>query len=236
MDMIVDWIIDSTRPLSIVSDQGLIELVKFLEPGYSMPSRTHITHLVEKHHKLGRNQMKSLLQCESSASVALTSDSRSSSATQSYVTHIVNFINTRLELVSGVLETGSFCGSHTASSLAGFSEDVSSGFALKPAQIVGMYHDEAANMVAAGRLFRDNCDWHSQVCMAHGLQTVFRHALDMKEVSVLLARSRRLVAHFKQSCLANEALTEKQKQLEPSKQSLKVVQDVSTRWNSSNYM
>ena len=228
-EMIVDWIVASVRPLSTVADTGLIELVKFLEPGYTTPSRTHIAHLVDKRHKLCSGQMKSHLHCEGSAGVAMTSDGWSSSATQSYVTHTVHFVNFRWELVSGVLKTGLFSGSHTAANLANFSEEVAADFGLKQGQVVDMCHDEAANMVAAGRLLCNNCDWVSQPCMAHRLPTVIRHALDVREVSALLARRRRLVAHFKQSCLASEALMEKQKQLSPTKQPLKVIQDVSTR-------
>ena len=91
-------------------------------------------------------------------------------------------------------------------------------------------------MASAGRLLQDSNDWISCICMAHRLQTVVRHALAIKDVAKLLTRSRKLVGHFKHSCLAAEALSTKQKQLKPEQQPLNVVQDASTRWNSTFYM
>lgn len=45
-----------------------------------------------------------------------------------------------------------------------------------------------------------------------------------------------LVRHFKHSCSATEALSNKQLQLNPSKQAVRVIQDVATHRNSSHYV
>ena len=65
---------------------------------------------------------------------------------------------------------------------------------------------------------------------------LIRHALDLDVVAKLLSRCRKLVGHFKHSCLAAEALESKQRQLNADAQPLKVIQDVPTRWNSAYYM
>ncbi|XP_065193157.1 zinc finger BED domain-containing protein 4-like [Sycon ciliatum] len=78
--------------------------------------------------------------------------------------------------------------------------------------------------------------WESNVCIAHRLQTAIRHALDLDVVAKLLSRCRKLVGHFKHSCLAAGALESKQRQLNADAQPLKVIQDVPTRWNSAYYM
>ena len=235
-DCILDWIVDSIRPLSIVSDKGLVHLMQVCEPSYSVPSRTYLTSLLDKRHKSCKQELIELLKSAGTAGVSLTTDGWSSSATQSFVTHTVHFINPEWELVSGVLETGLFQGSHTGVNLAEFSDRVVSDFGISGGTVVGICHDEAANMVAAARILCDNNDWTSHVCMAHRFQTVTRHALDLQNLSTLLARSRRLVGQFKHSCLATEALSNKQAQLDPSKQPLRLIQDVATRWNSSFYM
>eukprot|EP00117_Sycon_ciliatum_P033640 scpid109614/ scgid25850/ len=41
-------------------------------------------------------------------------------------------------------------------------------------KVTAIVHDEAANMVAAGR----KLDWSSEICAAHRLQTCLRHAFD----------------------------------------------------------
>ena len=159
-----------------------------------------------------------------------------STATQSYITHTDYFINGKWELVSCVLETGVFSGSHTSERLVQHSQKVVSDFDIVFDGVVAVTHDKAANMVAAARCLYGECDWHSNVCMAHRLQTAVRHAMDMKEVTKVLACSRKLVGHFKHSCLAAEALCDKQVQLNGSDIPLKVIQDAPTRWNSFYYM
>ena len=235
-ERILDWVVGSLRPLSVVEDNGLIDLVKFLEPEYKMPSRTHIVKLLDKRHSSCKSEMKSLLKSEGAAGVSLTTDGWTSTSTQSFVTHTVHFVNKQWELVNGVLETVVFKGSHTAEKLADCTQEAIGKFNIKHEQVVAITHDEAANMVAASRVLAEENSWESNVCMAHRLQTAIRHALDVEAVTKLLARCRKLVGHFKHSCLAAEALANRQTQLNASQQPLKVIQDVATRWNSSYYM
>ncbi len=74
--------------------------------------------------------------------------------------------------------------------------------------------------------------WESTVCAAHRLQTALKHALEDDEISSMLSAARKLVGHFKHSTKATTALKVAQKSKKPKK----VIQDVSTRWNSSYYM
>ena len=39
-ELILDWVADSTRPLSVVSDPAFIRLLSFIEPEYKVASRT----------------------------------------------------------------------------------------------------------------------------------------------------------------------------------------------------
>eukprot|EP00117_Sycon_ciliatum_P006073 scpid76706/ scgid9762/ Zinc finger BED domain-containing protein 1; Putative Ac-like transposable element; dREF homolog len=237
-ESIIDWIVDSSRPFSIVEDRGLIDLLKLTEPEFKVPSRTHFASLINKRHMLCIQELKTMLSTDADAGVCLTTDGWSSTSTQSFITHTVHFVfvDKDWKIVSGVLETGVFSGTHTGERLAMYSMDVAKRFGLQPSQVVAVTHDEAANMVTAGRLMAERSGWLSCVCMAHRLQTVVRHALALKEVAKLLCRSRKVVGHFKHSCLAAEALASKQQQLNASQTPLKVVQDVSTRWNSTYYM
>ena len=236
-EKVIDWIVDSTRPFSIVSDPGLVDLLRFTEPQYKLPSGTHFSSLIKKRHTICIGEMKKLLSSHATAGASLTTDGWSLTSSQSFVTHTVHFLDNQWNVVSGVFETGVFQGSHTAEKLAACTTEICDKFGLDDTQVVGVTHDEAANMVAAGRLLEEKHQgWVSCVCMAHRLQTVVRHAMDMKDVSKLLSKSRKLVGHFKHSCLAAKTLTNKQQQLNPLVQPLKVVQDVSTRWNSTYYM
>ena len=155
-------------------------------------------------------------------------------ATQSFNTLTCHFVNREWALVSCMLDTSLFPGSHTAERIA---EKVNAALNLfcEPAKVVVIIHDQAANAVAAGTTLCKEQGWQSIPCSAHLLQTAARHAIDnCRPVQKLLASGRRLVGHFKHSNQATEMLLSRQKQLGESP--LKPVQDVPTRWNSSFYM
>ena len=87
-------------------------------------------------------------------------------------------------------------------------------------------------MVTAAKLLEEDpgAGWSSNVCMAHRLQTVIRHAIDgTRAVKKLLGACRRVVGHFRHSSLASELLAKKQLELESTKEPKKLIQDVSTR-------
>jgi len=72
-------------------------------------------------------------------------------------------------------------------------------------------------------------------CLAHTLQLVINDGcLVQKDVSDLLAVGRRIVTYYKRSNVAYKTLGKIQKQLKLPEHRL--IQDVSTRWNSSFYM
>ena len=91
-DLILDWIVDSTRPLSIAGDRGFVALMKFVEPAFPFPSRTHFSSLLRKRHEIGIADLKKLLENEGVCGIALTTDGWTSMATQSYVTYTAHFI------------------------------------------------------------------------------------------------------------------------------------------------
>ena len=71
-------------------------------------------------------------------------------------------------------------------------------------------------------------------CAGHTLNLSVEAALKKRSLTTAIARCQKLVTHFHQSRLDHEALTFKQEILELPKHSL--IQDVSTRWNSTHDM
>ena len=59
-DMIVAWLAADLRPLSIVGDDGFKAVLNFLMPDYIVPSRTHISSLIRKRHKAGKDELAAL--------------------------------------------------------------------------------------------------------------------------------------------------------------------------------
>ena len=229
-NLLINWVTSNMRPLSILSDSGLQSLLRHLEPGYTIPSRTFVASAVAKRHEEGKAELRALL--KSVPAVAVTTDAWTSKAVRSFATYTVHFLNNSWELQSFVLATRPMDGSHTAANIAEHIRSIADEYGIAD-KITAVVHDEAANMVVAGRLL----DWSSEVCAAHRLQTCLRHAFDdSKPIKKLLAEARKVVAHFHHSCIATQHLLEKQKVHKPEGNPKKLVQDVPTRWNSSYYM
>ncbi|KAI7799915.1 putative zinc finger BED domain-containing protein 1-like [Triplophysa rosa] len=77
-------------------------------------------------------------------------------------------------------------------------------------------------------------NWVSVRCAGHTLQLIVNSSLKDTSISKALGAARTLVEHFKRSELANTKLKEKQHQMNTPEH--KLIQDVSTRWNSTYFM
>ena len=202
-ELLLDWIVDSVRPLSVVSDDGFIRVMKFTEPSYTVPSRTHVTSLLKKRHQKGVTELTAMLEQQGNCGVALTTDGWTSVATHSYVTYTGHFIDSTWTLCSVVLQTDQFHGTHTAVRLAEHLKSVLVKFNIDTDLVSCVTHDEAANMVAMSRLLHEEDGIQGHVCMAHRLQTAIRHGISKTNgVERLLAAGRKLVGHFKQSAVS----------------------------------
>ena len=90
-----------------------------------------------------------------------------------------------------------------------------------------MTTDNARNiMLAVSKM-----EWTSCPCFGHTLQIAVRAGLQLPHISGLSARCRKLVGHFRHSYNEQNALERKQEQLQLKKH--KIIQEVSTRWNSA---
>ena len=63
-NLVVDWISENSRPISILEDTGLKWMFAYMEPGYWIPSRTQVTSMVKKHHMYGKKKLCSVLHKE----------------------------------------------------------------------------------------------------------------------------------------------------------------------------
>ena len=199
--------------------------------------------MVKKRYTSGKKKLCNVLQKEARF-VAVTTDAWMSKAVKSFTMYTAHFIDGNWSLQSYVLATRMFDGRHTAENVKEHLCTVVKEFvSLKKVSCV--VHDEAANMVAAGRQLHEEINCESTLCAAHMLQTCFRHSFDSsQQIQKLLTRARRLVRHFHHSMLATEALYSHQLTQSNDRSStstieqkaVKVIQDVSTRWNSIYYM
>jgi len=94
------------RPISIVRDEGLKELLYFLKPN---SSKTHISALIHKDFKDIKVLVKEQLKGNT---IALITDTWTSRTTQAFATTTTHFIDKQWNLMACVIETVHFLGHH----------------------------------------------------------------------------------------------------------------------------
>ena len=110
--LIVDMVSCDLRPAAIVEGKGFNRLVKSLEPGYKVPSATHISEMVRKKHVAAKQILKDRLQ--DVVSLSVSTDIWTSCTNEAYISVTGHFINEKWEMASCVLGTCPFPGQHTA--------------------------------------------------------------------------------------------------------------------------
>lgn len=86
------FIAKGLQPFSVIGDVGFWHLIKVLDPNYTLPSRTSFsTEVIPDLYEKTRNNIKNEL--AKAQSLALTTDSWTSRATESYVTVIVHYMS-----------------------------------------------------------------------------------------------------------------------------------------------
>ena len=225
--LIAEFVAREMRPVAVVQGTGFVNLVSKLDAAYQIPSRKHIMKVL---HDLYDN-IKARLQAElgSVEYVALTTDHWTSHALDSYLGVTAHFVNQDWELVARVLTTKEVRERHTAVNVADDLRTVIEEWNLAP-KVAGITTDNARNMVAAVALL----PWARVPCFAHTLQLAVKEGLKVPAVAEILTRCRKVVGHFKHSCVASRALEAAQVRLGLPQHHL--IQEVSTRWNSSYAM
>ena len=224
---IVEMVARDLRPISVVEGVGFTNLIGYLEPGYRVPSHTHITTVCRRMYNVQKERVKKEI---ADRHVALTTDIWTSCATESYITVTVHYIDNFWKMTTRVLLTKEMAERHTGRNIANRLTEMAEEWGIPSRSISAIVHDNAANAV----LGADLTDWPHLGCVAHTLQLCINSGLDLLVLSRLTAVSRKLVGHFKHSAVATTALKEKQHQLGIPQHCL--MQDVTTRWNSTFFM
>lgn len=234
-EKIVDFIALDMRPINVVRGDGFKEMFEFLEPGYTIPKRDTIMHgLTSKFNTTKEILVKKIQSC---TAVSFTTDTWTSIKSEGYMTVTAHFMSEDWQLHSFVLETKVLEESHTATNIKERLSEVMEEFKIPGEKRVAVVHDNAANMVLCTELISNDPSWGNAKgvrCAGHTLQLCINAALKTDPICRCIAAARRLVGHFKKSTKATTALTHKQKQQNVAEH--KLIQDVSTRWNSTYFM
>lgn len=193
-------------------------MIKTLEPRYTILSRQHFTDncVPELYNKVKVEVKEQLFNTER---VPITTDAWTSCATDSYVTITAHHISPGWELRSHILQTRVFNESHTGKNIGALLKEACTDWNIA--------HKEPAAGVEA-EMTPHLC------CFAHTLNLASQKAFQVDTAGRLLGRVRKAVGFLHHNIRGPEILQEKQQQLTLPSQ--KLIQDVSTWWNSSHDM
>ena len=97
--------------------------------------------------------------------------------------------------------------------------------------VCAIVHDNARNITGSVELYdsqNQDDEWGSIPCAAYTLQFAVKSVFDIPQVQKPVGTCRKIVGHFKHLSVASLALKERN--------SLILIQDCPTRWNSTYYM
>ena len=232
-DLIANMVACDIRPAAIVEGDGFKALMKFVEPGYKVPSATHIAQIVHQKHELGKRILKEKLKLEANG-LAFTTDIWTSCSNDSYISLTAHFITHSWQMVSCILATSPFPRQHTAVNIIEKLKEIMQSYELDFSKVIALVHDQGSNMQLTGEMLEVESGCESLSCAAHKFQLCVEEALSINVITRALGASRKLVGHFRHSPLASNALRKRQESM--GTPVLKLQQDCATRWNSQYYM
>jgi len=142
-----------------------------------------------------------------------------------------HWISPEFILEHGILAMKPFAGSHTGTNIAKELNAIAERWNIPQSKIHLLVHDSGANMIKGVR----DAEYDSGKCFIHSLQRVIEKSLKSQtKIPQMVAAARRIITHFNHSGIAQQQLKSIRQELNlPNHQ---LVQDVSTRWNSTYYL
>ncbi|XP_049319320.1 E3 SUMO-protein ligase ZBED1-like [Astyanax mexicanus] len=228
-EAVVNMIITDCQPLSLVEDVGFRDLLQLLEPSYVLPSRKAIKTMISQRYEEKKEQVKKELQ--SAVAVSLTADMWTSINMEAYLAVTCHYVDSEDHtLCTSMLGVQHFPQQHTAENMAQVTKNLMEEWAIAE-KVTCLVTDAAANMIACVRKLQIR---HT-ICIAHSLNLTVRKSCDQIETFTdIRHKTRQIVTYFRTSTTAKEKLTRVQLQMGgPVK---KLINEVSTRWNSTYLM
>ncbi|XP_039311284.1 zinc finger BED domain-containing protein 4-like [Solenopsis invicta] len=219
------------EPFALVERKGFQRLIKYLAPQYPLPCRTYFSEKIMP--RLYEN-LKTCIKEKliTAINISFSTDIWTSPANnESFISLTAHFIRSddmHREIL--VLSAKHFPDSHTGFNIGQILNDVMEEWHISSSQIHLILRDNACNMIIGTDMLGESVG-----CFIHTLQLVIYDCIFKNRNFVeILGKCRKIVGHFSHSSLACSKLKNIQKNLKLPIH--KLIQDVTTRWNSTFYM
>ncbi|XP_043285284.1 E3 SUMO-protein ligase ZBED1-like isoform X1 [Venturia canescens] len=216
-------------PINTTEKTGFKYYSSVATPLYDVPKRTAITAAIDRKYEVLSALMKEkFLQI---ANVTLTADIWTETMnTQSFLGCTAHFLDDD-KLLTVALDTVELNERHTSAYIQGTFKSICETWNIELEKVSAIVTDSGANVLKAA------CDTFGSnrhlACFAHSLNLVFTRVIDGTEpLKELITKIKVIVTYFKHSTPAADEL--RKSQVESSQ--LRLIQNVSTRWNSTFYM
>nr|XP_049462644.1 E3 SUMO-protein ligase ZBED1-like [Anopheles coluzzii] len=221
--MLLDLICKECLPFNLVESEIFKKFVYTLNPNYIMPTRKSLSNaLLPSVYNQEFEKAKEKL--STAKAIAITSDGWTNLNQISFFALTGHYIDENCKLSSILIECSEFENPHSGRNIANWIQGTLNKFDIED-KIVAMVTDNASNMKAAST----ELNFCHIPCFAHTLNLIVRDAIK-KSVLPVVEEVKRVVMLFKKSPKASQMLADTQKKLNLDQ--LKMIQEVSTRWNS----
>ena len=225
-------VIMDLQPWSFVNDPGFLYFSRQMDPHYRVASTTFYRDLLDKAYKGGVAKVIEKLKRDDPKAVACQLDGWSAYR-HGYIGMLISYITSAWKRVSLCLACSPFDEHHTSENLGNWLEEkLASWKVLDKTNVV--VSDSASNMLKMMEFLPNDMEHNS--CLNHVLQLVINdEVFEKPEVKNIITNVKAFVNYCSNSVLLSSALRKKQEELGFS--CIKsLVQDVKTRWNSTNDM
>ena len=188
------WIGRNSRPISIVEDEGLENLIRvFTEnSSFSLPSRSTIKSRVDSFFVDLKEDIQQDL-CHADYT-ALTCDYWSSLSNENYLGMTAHYIDAAFKLQSYALGVSYSEERHISENVAKHIKQVTNHWNITN-KVVAIVTDNAKNMVNAV----DELPYMHIGCGAHTMKLTMNKALKQRNIDHTLSKARKIVGHVKHS-------------------------------------
>lgn len=212
----------------MVDDVGFKEFVNLLNPGYKISNRHAISKtLIPAAYEKCFNEVKEIINNDLEMA-CMTSDCWTSRNTESYIAITVQFLDSNFVLKSILLSCHFFNESHTSEQLSEQINTTLNTWGIRN-KISLAVSDNAYNVQNALSILQ----LKHFGCFAHILNLIVQSAISKE--SDIINKVKSICTDFHKSTTANRKFMTYQKN-NGIKEPTKILQDVSTRWNSTFYM
>ena len=148
---IVDVVIRDLRPAALVEGAGLKALMNYMEPGYYVPSSTHIAEVVKRKFLKEKDNTKCYFQLEVHF-MAVTTGIWTSRVNDAYLSLTMHLVDSSWDTISCILAAAPFPAHHTAVNIADKVKQVPEEYDIGNNRLLTVVHDQCLNKQLAGEM------------------------------------------------------------------------------------